>query len=90
MPRPLNTESGGPYTSSQLAELLSNDSLVDFYYWLGNSYRTSEGFSQDQYISPMCRQKSEAYQMYLEDVESGSDRVAALIYSRDYNDLTGS
>lgn len=86
MPKPLGHESGGPYSSGEIQQLLSEDSIINFYYWLGNEYQ--EACTADKYMSAISRQGSEAYKMYLEDVESSSDRVSALLWSRNYGSLT--
>lgn len=89
MPRPLMKDMGGDYSPQDVAEMMSEQSLQNFYYWLGNVYEPTN-FTIDMYNSAMSQQKTEAYQMYIEDVESSSDKVSALLWSRTYNDLISS
>jgi len=85
MPRPLNRLLGGEYTDNDIHHLMSEESLLNFYYWLGNE--SEYNMTLDDYKAPISRQKSESYKTYIENTQSVSDTVAQLLYSRTYNNL---
>jgi len=85
MPRPLNKELGGPYSEGELRSIFSHESVLNFYYWLGNESDSIPELTLDQYIVPTSRHSSESYEIYQENTQTISDTVSQLIYSRDYN-----
>ena len=85
MPRPLTTDFGGPYSPTELEQLLSHKIVVDFYYYLGSEYNSL--FTKSEYQSAFSRQKSKSYQAYLETVEGISDRVIKLLAEQDWESL---
>jgi hypothetical protein len=90
MPYPLDKSLGGKYTQAQINDMLSEESIQNFYHYLGNVYEPTQEFTLDQYITAKGQQHTEAYQMYIEDVESNSDKVATLLWTRLYKDLAKS
>jgi hypothetical protein len=85
MPKPLNIEMGGPYSSYDISELISQENVVNFYYWLGNECEYK--ITLDQYMVATSRQNSESYRTYLESTESKDDVVSTLIYSRTWENF---
>jgi len=86
MPKPLEQAQGGPYSTREIEWLMSDTSLLNFYYWLGNECQLS--VSPSDYRSAVCRQNSESYLTYKENVESLSDLAAPLLYGATYTGLT--
>jgi len=84
MPHPLEVESGGNYSSAELTSIISNKNILDFYYWLGNVYHNPT-FTVDHYKNAISRQKSEAYDLYLESTQSKSDLASTLLWEQNYD-----
>ena len=87
MPNPLDRELGGDYTTREISELMGEQSIQNFYYWLGNIYSNTE-FAPAYYYSAVSQQNTEAYRMYIEDTESISDKVSTLLWSREWEDFS--
>jgi hypothetical protein len=87
MPHPLTTAFGGPYEAVELEVLLSEKSLINFYYWLGNEYTPETPFTKSQYQSAVCRQKSYSYTAYVDSVEGRSDKIIKLLAECEYKAL---
>jgi hypothetical protein len=87
MPHPLSEDFGGPYSVHELEELMSSETIVNFYYWLGNEYSTPDWFTKAEYMSASCRQNSPSYKVYLDSVEGKADRIIKLIAEQDYEKL---
>jgi len=85
MPKPLEQAQGGPYSTREIEWLMSDSSLLNFYYWLGNECQLS--VTPSNYKSAVCRQNSESYLTYKENVESLSDIAAPLLYTPSYPNL---
>jgi len=83
MPNPLEKELGGPYSKQDISDLMSDESIQNFYYWLGNVYQYQD-FSIDKYNSAVSQQHTEGYRMYIEDTESKGDKVATLLWAREW------
>ena len=87
MPNPLDRELGGDYTTREISELMGEQSIQNFYYWLGNIYSNAD-FAPSHYYSAVSQQQTEAYQMYIEDTESISDKISTLLWSREWDDFS--
>ena len=87
MPQSLKTEAGGRYSSQELEDLLSDNNLVNFYYWLGNEFQPESTFTKTEYSSAICRQHSRSYDIYVEATEGPSDSIIRLVTKRTYTDL---
>jgi hypothetical protein len=83
MPRPLTVEAGGPYTAEDITSALSQDSLINFYYWLGNIYDKS--ISKEEYKSAIHLTDTDSYRLYLENIESKQDKIATLLWDSTFN-----
>ena len=86
MSKPLEKELGGPYSRHDMNEILSEQNIQNFYYWLGNVF-VPKHFTIDMYNNAISQQGTDAYKMYIEDVESSSDRVSTLLWTQKYSDL---
>jgi len=82
MPKPLEQESGGPYSSLDMQNIVNPSTIMNFYYWLGNVY--DKTISPDKYMNAISRQQSQAYMTYIDNTQSLSDRVANLLWEQRY------
>ena len=87
MPRPLEADSGGPYSSQELEDILSESNVLNFYYWLGNVYTLSSKFTLGSYKNSTSRHNTESYEMYMENTQNKADIAATLMWSQTYKDL---
>jgi len=78
MPMPLEKLRGGNYDKSDLDALMSEASLLDFYYWLGNECTIT--ITREEYSSAYSRQKSQSYLTYIEATSDKSDTASNLLY----------
>jgi hypothetical protein len=82
MPNPLEVESGGPYSNTDMHRIVNEQNLANFYYWLGNEY-TSD-FTPDKYMNSRSRQNTESYKLYTEATHNKSDRASVLVWEGKY------
>ena len=87
MPQSLKTEAGGKYTAQEIEDILTDNNIVNFYYWLGNEFRPLEPFTKTEYTSAICRQYSKSYFIYVEATEGPSDQIIRLVTTRDYTNI---
>ena len=87
MPKSLTRELGGKYLTSELDTILTEENIVNLYYWLGTQFQPENEFTASEYHSAVSQHNSTSYKTYIENVEGDSDIVIRLITQRRYTEL---
>ena len=88
MPKPLSTLQGGKYSTRDIEEIFFNEqTLLNFYYWLGNRRQYATKDIENSYMNATAMQGTEAYSLYIDEVSDRTDLVSKLLWSRRYEDF---
>ena len=87
MPQSLTRELGGKYSTNELDDILTENNIVNLYYWLGTQFQPEKPFTASEYHSAVSQHNTLSYKTYIENVEGDSDIVIRLITQRKYAEL---
>lgn len=74
------------YTKGDIDRMMSRESILNFYYWLGNECDLY--VSKSDYNNPaLCRKNSYSYKEYIEAIANKDDLVCDLLYTQSYENF---